>query len=323
MVKLTVLLSLIASATCCSGMVNHLPSGGSGAVGEKLAISGQLDGLNRVLKAEFSGLASFPFWQHVGMVGMGSGVYLGDGQVLTSAHVGCHPFQSAQGKVHAPVAGTWRVLANEDGSASDLAIFKIEVPQGSALAALAAVPLGQGADTSGPTVMMGTGFVQGAKPVTLSSGGRVLAVMGYQVQPRRGLTWGIGRSVSKMDQAVKTGADRFTQCFATRFDRGHFAGQAADGDSGGAAFRFNRKLNRWELVGCIIAVSQKQLNVTFGARTYFGHLESYRSQIDGGKAAPLPLATERVVAARVEADVVTALPAVTEARATSISQPVE
>ena len=75
-------------------------------------------------------------------------------------------------------------------------------------------------------------------------------------------------------------------------------------------------------MGCIIAVSQKQLNVTFGARTYFGRLESYRSQIDGGQA-PLPVATERAMAAGVETGAVTALPAVTEARATSITQQAE
>lgn len=300
-------------------MVNHLPLGTASTDGESQAISSQLDGLNRVLKAQFNGLKSFPYWQHVGMVGMGSGVYLGEGQVLTSAHVGCYPFRGADGVAYSPVPGSWRVLANANHTASDLAVFQIQVAKGSALAALGKVPLGQEVESPGsPMIMVGTGFVQGAKPVTLTSGGRFLAVMGYQVQPRRGLTWGIGRSLVKMDQFVKTGANCQTHCFATQFDRGHFAGQAADGDSGGAAFRFNRKLNRWELVGCIIAVSQKQLNVTFGARTYYGNLATYRSQIAGGQALP-DGKLDANVALNADQPTVTALPAVTEARATAIS----
>ena len=55
--------------------------------------------LNAQLASRFPSIAAFPFAAHVGTVGMGSGVYLGNGYVLTSAHVGCFPFITQDGKV--------------------------------------------------------------------------------------------------------------------------------------------------------------------------------------------------------------------------------
>ena len=50
--------------------------------------------------------------------------------------------------------------------------------------------------------------------------------------------------------------------------------QAAPGDSGGAAFVFNEKANRWELGGVVIAVDSKKGRVAFGDHTYIGSLQA-------------------------------------------------
>src|SRR5262245_53217383 len=94
----------------CFGIVNHTPAGTAQAPEARL--ERQREGLDRVLSAEFAGIPSFPYWDHVGMVGMGSGIYLGDGCVLTSAHVGCFPFRMHDGSIYQPDYASWRVLQN-------------------------------------------------------------------------------------------------------------------------------------------------------------------------------------------------------------------
>jgi hypothetical protein len=156
-------------------------------------------------------------------------------------------------------------------------------------------------------VLIGNGFTQGEKPMTLSSGGKVLGVLGYRVEPRRSMAWGLNRTSQALDGAVETGRDFSTQCFTTQFDRTFFAGQAADGDSGGAAFSYNRAQNRWELSGCIIAVSQQRGNVTFGCRTYLGDLGSYASQFPGA-ASVVAVPATAATAAKPKAPAIQARP---------------
>jgi hypothetical protein len=269
-------------------MVNHLPLAVGSGDQKGVHLEQQLQGLNRVIGAEFSGVASFPYWDHVGMVGMGSGVYLGDGYVLTSAHVGCYPFRAHDGSYYEPDYKSWQILKNADGSKSDLAVFSVSFEKSSRLAKLGHLPIGSEESRGNrPVLLMGTGFTQNEQPATFSSGGKVLAVLSYQVQPQRSMAWGINRASQAIEQPVATGKDLSTRCFTTRFERTNFAGQAADGDSGGAAFSYNRELARWELVGCIIAVSQQRSVVTFGSSTYLGDLRSYASQLPGAVGLPI------------------------------------
>lgn len=266
------------------GIINHLPEASATAHIER-----QADALNEILGSQFAGVAAFPYWDHVGMVGMGSGIYLGEGRVLTSAHVGCFPFRAHDGSIYQPSYSSWRVLKNANGSKSDLAVFEIEVGASSSLAKLAALPIAT-SHADRPVVLLGTGYTQGAQPITLGSQGKTLAVLGYRVQAQRGTAWGINRSVEALDRPIATGGSFSTRCFTTRFERNEFAGQAAEGDSGGAAFSFNKELNRWELSGCIIAVSQVQPKVTFGVRTFIGDIGFYAPQLAGaeGQVAQQP-----------------------------------
>ncbi len=262
------------------GIVNHLPSIPAVSGVSDPHMERQSEALNFSLGKEFAGVSSFSYWDHIGMVGMGTGIYLGDGRVLTSAHVGCFPFRMHDGGVYQPDYASWRFLKNADGSKSDLATFKVRFEKTSKLGQLGTLPLAS-SHADRPVLLVGTGFTQGAQPITLGTQGKSLAVLGYHVQPERSAAWGINRASQDVDHPVATAGMFATTCFSTRFERNDFAGQATEGDSGGAGFTYNRQLNRWELSGCIIAVSQQEPNVTFGARTFLGNLGCYARQLAG------------------------------------------
>jgi hypothetical protein len=225
-------------------------------------------------------ISKFEFWKHVGKVGMGSGVYLGNGYVLTSAHVGCYPLQIFDGSYYRPDYKSWKVLELENGTQSDLAIFRVEAPDGeSELAKLAPIEIAdQSPQAADAVLMMGTGLQQQSAPAAMSSNGRILAVLGYHIDRRRATRGGLNRIEEVRTLPIKTG-DRETYCFTTKFDRGIFEAQASDGDSGGATFAYDSNAERWRLAGCIIAVSQKDGFVPFGSQTFLADLSRYRNQI--------------------------------------------
>lgn len=247
--------------------------------------------LNEFLLSTDSTRPAFPYWEHVGMVGKGSGVYLGDGWVITSAHVGCYPFLMSDGSHYKPDYSTWKVLAGAEGAKSDLAVFQVAIPDKSShLASLGNIPVGVFGETHAKgVVMIGSGYTQAEQPLTFNSNGKALALLGYRVQPLRRISWGVTPLTLILDQAVKTGQDHLTECFASTFDTSAYAAQAADGDSGGASFAYNTEQQRWELVGCIIAVSQQRNQVTFGNRTFMGNLGRYVEQIPGVDSATIAL----------------------------------
>lgn len=224
--------------------------------------------------------SGFEFWKHIGRVGMGSGIYLGNGYVLTSAHVGCYPFQMFDGSFYRPDHQSWEILKQENGTESDLAIFRVTISgESSELGRLGAIPIAnQSPRLEDAVLMMGTGLQQNSTPAAMSSNGRVLAVLGYHIERNRSTRGGLNHVEAILETPVKTGP-RETHCFTTKFDHRLFEAQASDGDSGGATFVYNRDLGQWELAGCIIAVSQKSGFVPFGSLTFLADLSRYQSQI--------------------------------------------
>ncbi len=303
--------SVACLGTTSFGIINHLPAD-QGTAAKDSRVERQLQGLNRVIGTELSGVAEFPFWKHIGTVGLGSGIYLGDGYVLTSTHVGCHPFVMEGGSYFQPDYASWHVLQNADGTRSDLATFRVIFDKASALAKLGSLPMSSTHPQSdSPVLLVGNGFTQGEVPMTFSSGGKSLGVLGYRVEPRRGMAWGLNRTSQPLESSVQTGKEFSTRCFATQFAPTLFAGQAADGDSGGAAFSFNRAQNRWELSGCIIAVSQQRASVTFGCQTFLGDLGTYASQIPGAHvavaASAVTATTPKIAAIQAQATAISAV----------------
>lgn len=251
----------------------------------ELPINNTIRNKNRRRKKQRQ-IPDFKYMDHVGMVGKGSGIYLGNGYVLTSAHVGCYPFRMSDGSTYKPSYDSWRVLKNPDGGKSDLAVFKVDTGGAdTTLGKLSSLPVGDvtaDLDRSGedetPMIMIGTGFVEREVSATASTNDMI---PGYTVQPKREKRWGTNSEARLLDKPVTTAGGLNTSCFVTSFDAIDGEAQAADGDSGGAMFAYNEASGQWELVGCIIAVSQKGAHVSYGAQTFLGNLESYRSELAG------------------------------------------
>ncbi|QIF02300.1 trypsin-like serine protease [Roseimicrobium sp. ORNL1] len=219
---------------------------------------------------------AFPFWENIGTVGMGTGLYLGDGWVLTSTHVGCLPFVLSDGSVYRPIAGTWQPLKNADGSKSDVAVFQVN--QGvsdSALRKLSGISISTDTvEAQTPVLLVGTGYVE-----KKSAGEQNPVRFGAYQRTTREKRWALATTNEVTAPAATQGGLK-THCFATTFRAQAFGGQAAEGDSGGAAFVFDADERQWKLAGCIFAVSQVNAFVPYGARTYVGDLAVYSSQID-------------------------------------------
>jgi len=254
--------------------------------------------LNDQLTSRFPDHSAFPYAAHIGTIGMGSGVYLGGGYILTSAHVGCYPFITQDGKIYRPDYKSWRILKQSNGASADLAIFRIKDPE-STLADLAPIPLASTHPQKDDLVILiGNGLVQNAKPVGVRSGKKLLAVLGYRIEGRRAAIGGLNTVGEVINQPIKT-SEFQTDCFSTSFDRNGFEAQAADGDSGGASFVYNSQLARWEIAGCIIAVSQADGFIPFGSRTYLANLTRYAGQLPNASGEldtglPLGLASTSV-----------------------------
>ena len=217
---------------------------------------------------------AFPFWDNIGTVGRGTGLYLGNGWVLTSAHVGCLPFKLSDGSYFRPVQGSWRVLVNPDGSKSDLALFRVEEGNETSLRCLPEIPFcTAGVESKTPVILVGTGYVE--RQVT----GQGTVQFGIQQRSTREKRWALV-TTDQVSQPATTRGGYKTHCFATTFRQKASGGQAAEGDSGGAAFIFDAEARQWKLAGCIFAVSQLNGFVPYGARTYMGDLAKYRAQVE-------------------------------------------
>lgn len=168
-------------------------------------------------------------WNYVGQVNGASGVYLGDGYVLTAAHVGVSNFV-LDGVTYDYVSGS----AEEIGT-SDLTIFRI-----SSSPDLPALTLALNA----PTPFSNTS--QGDEAVMIGYGGghgetwaadTVLAV-NYPITPT-------GSSYVSSDFLTLTGT--YESDNGLRFTTSH--GQLVVGDSGGGDFIYDPTTDEWELAG--------------------------------------------------------------------------
>lgn len=267
------------------GVVVDLPQDDEEAAQKKRVGNARVHDLDKVIQSRVPDSEGFPFWKHIGMVGMGSGVYLGDGFVMTCAHVGCYPFRMADGSYYKPDYKSWRVLENDGGNSPDIAIYRVSYGKDSSLAELGRLPIASSTPMAQATMLLcGAGLSQKSDPSALRSNGRILSVLGYGLQAKRETTWGFN-SLSEVPEDLVVTGDCNTHCFVTRFDRSGFEAQAAAGDSGGASFVFNSRLKRWELAGCIIGVTQKGSYVPLGSRTFLANLSVYRSQFPLQEAA--------------------------------------
>jgi hypothetical protein len=166
-------------------------------------------------------------WDYVGLIDGASGVYLGNGFVLTAAHVGAGNF-TLDGTTYSVVANS----AQNIGTA-DLTLFQISSsPELPALTLAQSTPTAAGYSAGSAVVMIGYGGGQGE-------------------------TWG-ENNVTQVNQTV-TGISPYTSTdfytlngtYYYHHGTGSFTNtaQLVSGDSGGGDFIYNSTTGLWELAG--------------------------------------------------------------------------
>lgn len=227
---------------------------------------------------------AFPYWNHVGSIGRSTGIYLGNGGVLTAAHVGVGDFRLPDGSVYQPVEDSEAFFTNRDGSTADLCFFKIEFKETDSIAALTGIPL-----TTMPPKLGNQIILLGAG---LGSDSERAGTFTWNDEYQ--LRWGINE-IEEIYSAPMPTHDYFSFGFATRFERGDHECQATPGDSGGAAFHYNPKAKRWELAGVIVAVDSEFGRAEFGNQTYIADPALFRRQLVAlaGRLTPVSVAAAR------------------------------
>jgi len=238
--------------------------------------------------------ADNPGWSNVGLLGSGTGVYLGDGWVLTTAQVGGGSIV-LDGVTYAMRTGSAITLTNnaEPGksASSDLLLFQLT----STPAGLPSLSIASGATTVSTSVtMIGAGRDRGSftqwtvdnttTPWTwteVSSGGNAA---GYQTVGSRTMRWGTNDVTTSHTWFQDGSVDSFV--FATTFeDSGSPSteAQATSGDFGGAVFR--KTGGSWQLAGIMLAAEgysgqpDPDTTAIYGNTMLAADLSFYRSQI--------------------------------------------
>ena len=229
-----------------------------------------------------------------------SGVYLGNGWVITANHVGPQPMRLL-GVVYQPVANSGAQLSNPSGGpAPDLYVYRID----------GYPPLPAGALSSAtPTVnevvsCAGRGWTRAAAMTSWNSawqeGVTPTAYRGYKPGAPATRRWGTNAVSS-------TGTDVLnTRAIKAVFDQVGTANeaQAVVGDSGGGCFA--KRNGTWELVGIVITyqvLPSQPVNVAvFGNATVAADVAYYRAQImamtpSPGQVPALPAAGVPLLAA--------------------------
>lgn len=251
-----------------------------------------------------------PGFANVGTLGIGSGVYLGNGWVLTAGHVGGGNFVLNSG-TYAMLAGSGTTLTNNGAvgktATTDLFMFRLATtPTGLAPVSIAAAS----PSVNAAVTMIGAGRDRGdftqwsvntqATPwawTEVTSGGNFA---GYKTVSSRAVRWGTN-NVEQSGIWIHDGVGD-VQTLYTDFDYSQVysnEAQAAYGDSGGAVFSKNG--SSWELAGLMLAVDgfsgqpDPGANAVFGDVTFSADLSFYRSQITA--IVPEPSAVALVTAA--------------------------
>ena len=271
-------------------------------VGMVLASAGPLAGrvgavvidLVNAGSTNMSAPADDPGWGNVGGIGVGGGVYIGYGWVLTANHVGSGDGITLGGVKYAMLPGTGQRLTNAGAAGktalTDLYMFRIATPSVS----LPFIHVASTAPANGDTVtMIGRGRLQQANPtywniddssptwVWTETTAELANEAGFKTDAAQSMRW--GTNVIDDRGWFNVGVDVLG--IGTTFDPSTSTSEAqvVSGDSGGAVFV--KQAGNWNLAGIIIAqgLLPNQPGGTstaaFYNTSYFADLSYYRPQI--------------------------------------------
>ena len=252
-----------------------------------------------------------PGWNNVGAIGVGGGVYIGYGWVLTANHVGSGDGITLGGVKYPMLPGTGRQLTNAGAAGksalTDLFMFQIAQPSLS----LPFIHVASTAPANGETVtMIGRGRLQQANPtywdindssnpwVWTETTEDLANEAGFKTDGTKSMRWG----TNAIDDRgwFKVGVDVLG--LGTTFDPyvSTNEAQVVSGDSGGAVFV--KQAGAWNLAGIIIAQGLLpnqpggSTTAAFYNTSYFADLSYYRPQIVA-IVVPEPAALTQLLAA--------------------------
>ncbi|MGD9418727.1 MAG: trypsin-like serine protease [Verrucomicrobiota bacterium JB025] len=205
-------------------------------------------------------------WSSVGTANGASAVYLGDGWVISAAHVGAGTF-NLDSYSFSYVADTAVHLLNPDNTSetSDLVLYQIE---------------GEGLDSLTPASLTSATIIFPNQSVTM---------IGYGGGTK---SWG-ENTVEPLPYELELNG-YVTQSRYTDYDAAiDGQAQAIGGDSGGGVFTYNNLSGEWELIGIMLAISDADESggTSNGDLTLFANLIEYRDQIDEIMSTPEPSTT--------------------------------
>jgi hypothetical protein len=190
-------------------------------------------------------------WDYVGMVNGPSGVYLGNGWVITASHVGAGTFYLGA-NAYTVIPGTAQTLSGTSGT-TDITLFQVSSPP------------------SLPSMSVATAA---PKALSTSQNGSVVAMIGNG----GGKSWGVN-SVTKITTLVQVASYTnydFVTAYGTSTAGSHSATNNytfIGGDSGGGGFIYNTSTSKWQLSGLNEAVDASH-------GSYLVQLSNYASQIN-------------------------------------------
>jgi cysteine-rich repeat protein len=214
-----------------------------------------------------------PGWRNIGVCNGLSVTYIGDGWVLSAAHVGAKPV-AIDGNVYPAVEGTHVTLQYSDAVQSDVALFRINpYPKNLPVLPIRTHPV----SVAEPILMVGNGHIRAGATNWNKTG----SISGYFWSKRKGLRWGTNVVSGAEVDLVAFG--KTTHSFYTNFTRGgtRHEAHATTGDSGGPVF--TRTGDGWELAGVLYATKgfagQPNKSTIYGNLTYVSDLSFYRDQV--------------------------------------------
>lgn len=232
-----------------------------------------------------NGQPSDPGFSNVGIVRGASGVYIGNGWVLTAKHVGAGSI-TLNG-----ISYTHDTSSIVNFGSADLTLFKLNsIPDLPSLI-IASSPIGRNVDAimigAGRSVIQDTPLTYYGKDNKYSATKPDSAPYsihdGYMTNSTRKVRWGENSVIHTLQL---NGSAHHVTPFQ---NNSIYATRAVTGDSGGALFTWDDAIENWILSGIIVSVSRAPAeHAFFGTNTYSIDLSPFYNTISETIAVPEP-----------------------------------